>query len=347
MTRRNRWTALSAGLVLVVMALVVSLVPTGFVAWAPGQAVDLLTAAGQPGVVTVTTEDTANVMPSGAVLMPTMTQTAPTGSVSLVQLIAHYLLPYHDALPRDAVYPPGQSATELEAARVAQVQDQRTAATVAGLREAGVAVTEAPQVVSVRQSGPSYKRLDVGDLVLAIDGKEMTSTDDVRTTVQSKAVGAVVVVTVDRGGDTIPVTVTLGGSTSDSTVPTLGAAFALGYSFPAHVSIGLDPAAGDQSQGLALALAVYLSADSSALLAGRSVAAVGTVTPDGTVGGVDGVDEYARSAARAGAELFFMPRAACPGLSGTFRGMQIITVDTLHEVIGWLSLDSLSGAPRC
>lgn len=314
-------------------------------AWGPGQATELLAGGDAAGVVTVS--GLGHTGATGQVIMPAMTQTSPTGSVSLVQLVVDFVLPYHDALPRDAVYASGQSAADLAANQVAQIETQRAAAIVAGLRQAGVTVTEVPQVVSVRQSGPSYKRLEVGDLIVAIDGKPMANTDEVRDAIQAKAVGAAVVVTVDRGGDLVPLSINLVGSTNDGTVPTLGVVLAMGYSYPARVAIGLDPASGGPAQGLPLALAVALSADPDDLAAGRVVGAVGTITPDGVIGAVDGIDEYARSAQLSGASLFFIPRDACPRLTQSFATMQIIAVDTLDEVIGWLSLGSVAAAPAC
>jgi len=334
---KRAWTAIGAGAVVVAMALVVWLAPTGYVLRAPGPAVDLLA-----GTSPLLVSSAGTTVPGADVLATSMDQTGQAERVSLPRVIDAYLQPNHDALPRDAVYPPGQDAAGAAAAHEQVVATSREAALVAGARLAGITVLERVRVAGVWQKGPAYQVLYVGDYILQIDETPMQAAADVPAYIQSShKPGDQVVVTVLRGDLSQKVTIKLVGSSADGTVPTLGVTCDMGYWYTPRVDVMMSVDRGDPAQGLALALATYVLLYPGATTPGV-VAAVGVVAPDGTVSDVAGITEHAASAWAAHATTLLIPAGNCAGLARTYPGMTIVPVHSVSEAVNVLSV---TGAP--
>jgi len=71
--------------------------------------------------------------------------------------------------------------------------------------------TQAGQVQPITSGSPAAKAgLHAGDLITAIDGKPVTSTDAFIATIDTYSPGNVVTLTVKRGGKTLQIKATLG-----------------------------------------------------------------------------------------------------------------------------------------
>ena len=90
---------------------------------------------------------------------------------------------------------------------------------------------------------------------------------------------------------------------------------------------------GGGSAGLAFALAVIAKSADPGLIGARKIAATGTISQDGKVGEIGGVDLKVLSAHKAGATVFLMPRSNCPALSKHPKGVQIFAVNNLSEAV--------------
>ena len=90
---------------------------------------------------------------------------------------------------------------------------------------------------------------------------------------------------------------------------------------------------GGGSAGLAFALALIAKSADPQLIGTRKIAATGTISQDGKVGPIGGVDLKVLSAHRAGATIFLMPKSNCSGLSKYPKGMQIFAVNNLSEAV--------------
>jgi len=339
---KRRWTAISAAVVLVAMAAVAALAPTGYVVRAPGPATDLI------GTGVLTVDGQAGTVPSGHILATWMTQTPPTGRVTLVGLVASYLRPHHDVLPRDAVYTSAQTtAAAADQARqdAAAAQEE---AVVAALRQAGREVVERPKVMAVRVNGSSWQHLLVGDLVLELDSTPVATEEDVRALVRNKQIGDQLVVTVIRGEATEKVTIPkVMGAATDATIPSLGVTWGIGYSYSPDVQVNLPPDHFAASEGLAIALATYDQVSGVDLTAGATVAAVGRVSDQGVVTAVSGMREHAMSAWSAHAQLLVIPAANCSDLTEPFAGMAILPVTSLSEAVDILRDKDRLAAAGC
>ena len=72
-------------------------------------------------------------------------------------------------LPREAVYPPGQSMQDVDKQNQADMTSSQSAAVVVALREAGITRFKV-EVADVDEDAPAHGVLRLGDIIRAIDG---------------------------------------------------------------------------------------------------------------------------------------------------------------------------------
>ncbi len=351
MTRQTR-VALASAVCFVLMAVVLALTPVGFVTFTPGGAYDVLGADGpaegeQPtisvsGVPTYPTE--------GRLELTTVSVTSATSSLSLPEAVLAYWLPHRDTLPRDIYYPPGKSAEQVQSEEQQMMTSSQSGAVVAALREAGIEVVERPVVQSVTVGGPSEGALSPGDLVLSIEGTPVSTPEDVVEAVQSVAVGDELGFEVLRDGEVEQVVVRTRGSNDDAALPVIGIVPAVGYDYDAEVEFGIDPAIGGSSAGLVFSLGIYDIITPDPLVTG-TIAGTGTITADGAVGGIGGIQQKIRGAEQSGATAFLLPEANCADLDGLTTDLQLVAVSTLSEAVESVQLlaepDGAARLPRC
>jgi len=342
------WTLVSSAVLVIVMAVAIAVTPTNFVAWAPGPTVALLGPAGSQPIFQIAGREPSGL--AGQIMTTSMTQTGQTSALTLPFLVMDYFLPNHNVLPRDTVYPSGQSTSEATDAHRQDIQASRAEAMAAGVKQAGITVVERPSVTAVRQNGPSNQLLLPGDFILAIDGTTMNTTNDIRQYIRNKQVGDQVVVTVLRGNTTLQVTIPkLAGSSTDGTVPTLGITGGTGYSYPVTIQFDQDVDQGDTAQGLALALATYVILADDADISGLTMAAVGNISAAGDVSAVSGINEHAISAWQGHATILFIPQANCSEIADQTNGMAIVPVTSLSDAVSALHNHIANGTawPHC
>ncbi|MGA2521695.1 MAG: PDZ domain-containing protein [Acidimicrobiales bacterium] len=217
---------------------------------------------------------------------------------------------------------------------VDMAESQLTAHAVA-LRQLGYSVPEHDAGVTIyviEPGSPAWRTLQVGDVVSSIDGTPTTNPQALQNAIRSHRPGDVVTLRVGSimqptpGHDvTVRLTATmvdhkkvalLGiGDPQAPNVPSMGTQGA--YDFPFPVSINSDNIGGP-SAGLAFTLGILNTLTGGELTGGRTIAATGTIRPDGSVGDVGGVKQKTVAVEQAGASVFFVPD---PELA-TARSMQ-------------------------
>ena len=320
----------------VTLAALLVVIPVPYVAWRPGQTIDVLGSTSSGPVIDIAGLPTYDT--SGKLLMTTVSTTRVDSTLSLPEAVFVHLAEDSDAMPREVIYPPGKSSTQVQSEAVAKMDQSRDNATVAALRAAGVAVSELPRVDSVVLSGPSGELLLPGDLILAVDGEEMSRPEDVGEQVRSHAVGDAIVFTVLREGRETQVTITAAASNADPTIPVAGITVTRGYRYSPRVTYGIDSNVTGPSAGLVFALGVYDRITEQDLLADAVVAGTGTIDPDGRVGSIGAIREKIKGAERDGATVFLVPEGNCAGIGGLDTDLQLVKVATLREAIAAIQL---------
>ncbi len=335
--------ALALFITLIVAALVL---PLPYVTYSPGLTVDVLGKDGDQEIIQVSGHQAYR--DSGQLRMTTVYVTRPGNRISLFTALLAWLNPEDAIYPYDAVYGPDQTPEESETESAVQMVSSQDAATAAALTELGEKVTPVVEVLNVAKGKPADGELKVRDILLKVDDTTITQPQDVVDAVNGAPEGEPIEFVVRRGSRTLTVPVT---PTMVDGEPRVGITTGVGYSFPFQVSVNIDDNIGGPSAGLMFSLGIFDTLTPGSLTDGETVAGTGTITPDGQVGPIGGIQQKIVAARDAGAKLFMVPPDNCAAALGAPRGdMVLVRADTMHDAVtaidDWTS-DPNADLPAC
>jgi PDZ domain-containing protein len=93
---------------------------------------------------------------------------------------------------------------------------------------------------------------------------------------------------------------------------------------------------GGPSGGMIFALGVIELLTEKDLLHGRHIAGTGTISTDGQVGPIGGINEKIQAAYKAGATLFLAPAGNSAEIAHTPAGIKVVIVSTLTQAVAAL-----------
>jgi PDZ domain-containing protein len=123
------------------------------------------------------------------------------------------------------------------------------------------------------------------------------------------------------------------------------------FTFPFDVEISLEKVGGP-SAGLMFSLGIIDTVTPGDLTGGKHIAGTGTISPDGLVGPIGGIEQKLQGARAGGATLFLAPAANCQEVAGRIPdGLQVVRVETLAEARDAVERagngQDTSGLPAC
>jgi len=243
-----------------------------------------------------------------------------------------------DVVPSVSIRPPGTTQEQLNQANQRLIDESKPVATAVALQAAGFPVSitgKGARVESVIVGLPAQGVLQQGDIIVAVDGQPVQTTDNLVQAITGHKVGEHVMLDVQRNGQDTSVDVATAASPSDPNLPVLGVTIST-YMFdvqvPFQVNIASDNVGGP-SAGFMFALAILDGVTDGDLTRGYYVAGTGTIARDGTVGPVGGVAEKALAAEQDGAQVFLVPRANADEASRWVHTLQIVPVDHLDDAV--------------
>ncbi len=314
--------------VLLVAALV--FIPVPFVAWRPGQTVDVLSSDADGPLIEITGIQTSD---NGGSLF--MTTVSTRRVIGLPEAMIAHLAGDSDAMLHDVVYPPEKTSEELQSEAVVGMDSSRSEAAVAALRAAGQAVTEMPMVSGVSRSGPAAHLLQPGDLIETVNGNAVTTREEIDSAIQGAGPGKDVVFQVIRAGAAKSVTVKTATGSDGRVI--VGINLGDGYRYAPTITYRIDPNVLGSSAGLVFALAIYDRITPGKIIQGK-VAGTGTIDASGKVGIIGGIREKIKGAEKAGAKVFLLPKDNCAGIGDLSTEVRLIPVSTLRDAIAALQL---------
>lgn len=261
-----------------------------------------------------------------------------TGRANILQLVYGLVSPSVEIKPKSQIVPPGFSEEEYrEYLQTLMIDSQNTARAVA-LRWLGYEVDIRPQgvrVMDVLEDSPASGRLKVGDIIVAVDGKQVVTSDDLVSRIRAKNVGERVDLCVKRGEKVIDVEVTptlIDGTTA------IGIRYQpLPWAAEFPVDIDIDTGEiGGPSAGAMITLEIINQLTPEDLTGGRRIAGTGTISLDGSIGRIGGITQKILAAREAGIEIFFYPAENDKDITVRPYAMKLIPVSTLDDIINYL-----------
>jgi Lon-like protease len=253
-------------------------------------------------------------------------------------------------LPRKDLYPQGETTQEVDRRNAADMDDSKLNATVVALRELGYRVRpSSTHVVEVAKGAPADGRLRPGDRILRVDGRAVSSQDDVQRAIRRHRPGQRVVLSVRRGRRELDVTVGTRASVDPPSRAQVGVVLRDDYAgLPVDVTIDTENIGGP-SAGLMFALSIIDKLTPQDLTAGRRIAGTGEIDTEGEVGPIGGIAEKLVAARRQGATIFLVPEGNCAeARRAAPSGLRLVRVGTLDDALRFLrQAPAAPSAPGC
>lgn len=238
-----------------------------------------------------------------------------------------------------AVIPPGVEPEEFTELQERLFEESVRAAAAIGQQAAGRDVTidgEGARIVRIVPGTPAEQVLEQGDVITAVEGREIVLASDVVSALGDEEAGTEVELTVRRGDEEITETLVL-AELSATGQPGLGVLLQtldLRIEMPVEVRSASGTQVGGPSAGLMIAVAVHDALADEPVVGDRVVAGTGTIDTSGNVGPVSAIAAKVRGAVLAEADVFLVPeeqaeeaRAAAPD------DLRVVPVSTLEEAL--------------
>jgi len=347
-SRRAGWALL---LVTVFAAAGVSLVPAPYVINQPGPTYDTLgdVQVDDHEVPLITVHGEPEHPELAEIRMTTVTRLgSPESLPSWGEVIAAWLSPERAILPVEQAFPPGLTYEQTrEAARI-DMQNSQQEAIAAALGYLDIPYDSFLVVVQAMEGGPSEGVFEPGDIVLRAGGVEVRDVTKLRALIADNGTQTPIDIVVDRDGVELDLQVLPKMSDGPEPFPAVGVLVSGQYSFPVDVEIQLSNVGGP-SAGLPFALGIIERMTDELIADSLMISATGTISADGTVGGVGGVLQKAYGASAAGSEYFLIPRSNCDLVpQESVRGTRIVPVNSLSEAIDVLDkIQQGESLPSC
>ncbi len=162
-------------------------------------------------------------------------------------------------------------------------------------------------VLGVEKTSNFFNEVSVGDTVTQVDGKSFTSSQEFMEYVKSQKVGQEVTITYTHDGETKEATEKLIELPSDKK-PGIGITLTDHTEIKSDENIDINAGnIGGPSAGLMFTLEIYEQLVGKDIRHGENIAGTGTISSDGTVGRIGGIDKKVASAVESGAKVFFAP----------------------------------------
>ena len=335
---RRILTLIVALVPIVVFGVLLAVVTVPYVSLGPGPAFDTLGEVDGKQVVDI--KGTQTHPTSGHLDMTTVSQ---RDDLSLAEALTLWLSGQQQLMPRDLVYPPGQSREEIDKANDADFKESEHSAEYAALGY--LKYPQAVIVAAVNDPGPSVGKLQAGDSVQAVNGTPVATVEQFTSYLKNTKPGQPVTVDFRRKNAPPGVAQITLGSNKDRKYGFAGLSVMNAPWAPFVVDFNLANVGGP-SAGLMFSLAVVDKLTTGNLAGSKFVAGTGTIKPDGTVGRIGGIVHKMTAARDAGATVFLVPAENCyEATSDKLPGLQLVKVDNLGGAVNALHAVTSGGQP--
>lgn len=295
------------------------------------------------------TFDTLGVVAGKTVVEVTGTQTYPTGghlnmtTVSVIKDITLYgamglwVSGSSALVPREEIFPPNLSERQIEQQNQQLFQNSESKAQTAALRYLGYPIKAV--VNEVFPDGAANGKLAAGDRLLTLDGRDVSTAQQVVDVLEGTNPGQFVQVGFQRG-DAATQQVAIGlraGPKPNRGYLGIGLADRPDVDFDITISLA---DVGGPSAGLMFALSIVDKLTPGPLAGNTFVAGTGEIEPTGEVGSIGGIPFKMIRAREAGATVFLVPARNCEeAVARAPGGLQLVRVESLAGAV--TALDAL------
>ena len=268
--------------------------------------------------------------------------------LDLLGALRGWLDPKRAVVPREEIFPPGQTQQETDEKNTRDFVTSQSSAELAALAHLGLTKVV---ISAVEGDSPSNGKLAAKDVLTSVQGKKVGDIRQLGEVMGAVKPGSTVTVGYERAGraGTAQVTTAEGTDESGRTRAVLGVGVTLESTAPFTVKVALDDRIGGPSAGLMFALGILEKVGPEDLTGGRFVAGTGQIDASGTVGPIGGIPLKLIAAKDKGASVFLVPAGNCAeAVRNPPSGLQLVKVETLTGAVKALEdLDAGRPVPAC
>ncbi len=279
-----------------------------------------------------------------------MLTTVRMGRANVASYLLAHIRPFYELYPAEEIKQEGESDKDYTLRQLELMEQAKEAAIIVAYRQAGKPVSYQPRgayVMSVLSDMPAAGRLKTGDLIVALDGKPLATSEQMVSYLRGKKAGDRVRVTFIRGGKRREAEIALRPFPDHPDQAGLGVMPVTEYDIRTDPPVEIDSEQiGGPSAGLMFSLEIYNQLVPEDITKGHKIAGTGTIDLNGNVGPIGGVSQKVVAADREGAEVFFAPnehgapasnyREALRTAKQIGTKMKIVPVDTFDDAIRYL-----------
>lgn len=250
--------------------------------------------------------------------------------VSAGQVVQAWLDPTRSVVPVEAIFPEQTSVEEQQQVSQAEMVSSQESATAAALTELGEDVPATLEVAGAEPGTGAEGVVAEGDVIVSFQGSSVDSYAELIDGLAQTEPGSDVVLGVRRDGATRDLTITTGGVEGEDRA-VMGVYIDPQYDFPIDVSIQIEDIGGP-SAGMMFALGIIDKLTPEDEANGEVIAGTGTMSPEGDVGPIGGIEQKLYGAKRDGATWFLAPAGNCAEVAGNVPdGLRVARVETLRD----------------
>ncbi len=284
-----------------------------------------------------------------------MLTTVRMGEANLAWYMYSHFSPDAELIDKKLVVNPGESSEEYTKRELAVMQNSQMLAEAVAFQRAGYPIKVENQGVAVMGTiagMPAQNVFTIGDVITQIDQQRTPTTTELLAYLSNKQAGDTIEVHFQRDGKEQAASITLAALPPDAGTNKSRAGFGIRpenkqyVQIPKKVTIS-SQRIGGPSAGLMFTLEIYdqLKPDID-LTRGYRIAGTGTISADGTVGRIGGINHKIVAAENAKAEIFFAPDDRSGDVSNYQEAlatakrigtkMKIVPVRTVDDALSYL-----------
>jgi PDZ domain-containing protein len=241
-------------------------------------------------------------------------------------------------VPEQSVNPPGVNDAERLKEDLREMTRSQDIAAAVALKHLGYKVVLQPtgaRVTDVLPGSPAAKAgLEPTDVIVAVDGRPLRTTPDLRRLISRHKPGEVVRLSVRAPKGLEELRARTVAEPNNGGRPVIGVlvdqASQVKLPFPVKIDAG---SIGGPSAGLAFALDIVQELNHD-ITRGHRVAATGEINADGSVGPIGGVKQKIFGARQAGVDVFLVPAGDNAQLARKYQGdVRVIPVKSFQQAL--------------
>ena len=280
-----------------------------------------------------------------------MLTTVRVGEANVMQYVIAKFNEYHELIPEELIKREGETDEQYHQRQLDVMANSQTSATIVAYQAAGKDITitnNGVLVTGIIKGMPADGKLEIGDLIVQVDGKKIEQTEELLDELGSYKESDTVSMKIKR--DDTEKEIEVGFAPFPDKYNAEDGKVGVGITGPVTATnVKTDPSIkintdqiGGPSAGLMFTLEIYNQLTEEDWTKGYDIAGTGTISEDGEVGPIGGIKQKIVAADSSGAEIFFAPVAhanyddAMEAAEDIKTDMKVVPVEKFQDAVDYL-----------